>query len=159
MDCHEFANANSRNDKKFAMINLLKRKTMNNTRFAKRLEHFTRAFLNLQEVARSHQKNFSNLEKEGIIQRFEILIELSWKVMKSYLELQGFEVKSPKESVRKAFELGLIKNPQAWLEALDIRNITSHTYTQSELDENVRYILGEFYPLVEALQANLEARK
>ncbi len=39
-----------------------------------------------------------------------------------------------------------------------MRNITSHTYTQSALDENVRYILEDFYPLVRDLYDTLKAR-
>lgn len=129
-----------------------------NKRFKQRFEFFQRAFLNLNEVKEQENRIFSNLEKEGIVRRFEVLIEPSWKVLKDFLENEGFEVKSPKESVRKAFEYGLLKNCEKWLEALDMRNITSHTYTQSALDENVRYILEDFYPLVRDLYDTLKAR-
>lgn len=131
---------------------------MTSTRFKQRFAFFQRAFLNLNEVKEQENRIFSNLEKEGIVRRFEVLIEPSWKVLKDFLENEGFEVKSPKESVRKAFEYGLLKNCEKWLEALDMRNITSHTYTQSALDENVRYILEDFYPLVRDLYDTLKAR-
>lgn len=126
-------------------------------RFKQRFEFFQRAFLNLNEVKEQENRIFSNLEKEGIIQRFEVLIELSWKVLKDFLENEGFEVKSPKESIRRAFEYELLQDCEKWLEALEMRNITSHTYTQSALDENVRYILDEFYPLVRDLYHTLKA--
>lgn len=128
-----------------------------NKRFKQRFEFFQRAFLNLNEVKEQENRIFSNLEKEGIIQRFEVLIELSWKVLKDFLENEGFEVKSPKESIRRAFEYELLQDCEKWLEALEMRNITSHTYTQSALDENVRYILDEFYPLVRDLYHTLKA--
>lgn len=126
-------------------------------RFKQRFEFFQRAFLNLNEVKEQENRIFSNLEKEGIIQRFEVLIELSWKVLKDFLENEGFEVKSPKESIRRAFEYELLQDCEKWLEALEMRNITNHTYTQSALDENVRYILDEFYPLVRDLYHTLKA--
>ncbi|MDE7256166.1 MAG: nucleotidyltransferase substrate binding protein [Helicobacter sp.] len=129
---------------------------MTNTRFKQRFTFFQRAFLNLNEVKKQENRAFSNLEKEGIIQRFKVLIELCWKILKDCLENEGFMVKSPKESVRKAFEYGLLKDYEKWLEALDMRNITSHTYTQSALDENVRYILGTFCPIVQDLYHTLE---
>lgn len=131
---------------------------MTNTRFKQRFAFFQRAFLNLNEVKEQENRIFSNLEKEGIVQRFEVLIEPSWKVLKDFLENEGFDVKSPKESVRKAFEYGLLKDCEKWLEALDMRNITSHTYTQSAFDENVRYILDTFYPIARDLYHTLEAR-
>lgn len=127
-------------------------------RFKQRFEFFQRAFLNLNEVKERENRIFSNLEKEGIIQRFEVLIELSWKVLKDFLENEGFEVKSPKESIRRAFEYELLQDCEKWLEALQMRNVTSHTYTQSALDENVRYILEDFYPLVRDLYHTLKAR-
>ena len=131
---------------------------MTNTRFKQRFAFFQRAFLNLNEVKEQENRAFSNLEKEGIIQRFKALIELCWKILKDCLENEGFMVKSPKESVRKAFEYGLLKDCEKWLEALDMRNITSRTYTQSALDENVRYILDTFYPIARDLYHTLEAR-
>lgn len=130
---------------------------MTNTRFKQRFEFFQRAFLNLNEVKEQENRTFSNLEKEGIIQRFKVLIELCLKVLKDFLESESFEVKSPKESIRRAFEYELLQNCEKWLEALEMRNITSHTYTQSALDENVRYILDEFYPLVRDLYHTLKA--
>ncbi len=83
---------------------------MTNTRLKQRFAFFQRAFLNLNEVKEQENRAFSNLEKEGIIQRFKVLIELCWKMLKDFLENEGFMVKSPKESVRKAFEYGLLKN-------------------------------------------------
>ncbi len=129
---------------------------MNIVRLQQRFEFFQRAFLNLDEVKQCEQRAFSNLEKEGIIQRFEIAIELSWKVIKDFLQNEGFAIKSPKESMRQAFAYGLIQDCEAWLEALDMRNITSHTYTQAELDKNVAYILESFYPLIQKLYLTLQ---
>ena len=93
---------------------------MNIVRLQQRFEFFQRAFLNLDEVKQCEQRAFSNLEKEGIIQRFEIAIELSWKVIKDFLQNEGFAIKSPKESMRQAFAYGLIQDCEAWLEALDM---------------------------------------
>lgn len=130
---------------------------MTNTRFKQRFEFFQRAFLNLNEVKEQENRAFSNLEKEGIIQRFKVLIELCLKVLKDFLESESFEVKSPKESIRRAFEYELLQDCEKWLEALQMRNVTSHTHTQSVLDENVRYILDTFYPLVRDLYHTLKA--
>lgn len=73
------------------------------------------------------------LERAGIIQFFEMAFELAWKVMKDYLETEGFQVKSPKEAIKQAFQSGLVENGQAWIDALEDRNRTVHTYEEKPL--------------------------
>lgn len=130
----------------------------NTTRFNQRFSHFKKAYKNLNEVAQMQNREFSDLEKEGIMQRFEVLIELSWKVTKDFLEQEGYMPKSPKETIRQAFSYGLIKDCEKWLEALDRRNVTSHTYDSDGLKDNVEYILKEFFFLVKNLYDNLEKK-
>ncbi len=129
-------------------------------RFIQRFEVFDKAFLNLDELKARDFGSFSTLEKEGIIQRFEILVELSWKVLKDFLENEGFLISSPKDAIRQAFSSKLfgVDIADKWLESLNIRNLTSHTYTQDALDKNVRFILDEFLPLVKNLQQILKGK-
>lgn len=129
-------------------------------RFIQRFEVFDKAFLNLDELNARDFSSFSTLEKEGIIQRFEILVELSWKVLKDFLENEGFLIASPKDAIRQAFSSKLfgVDIADKWLESLNIRNLTSHTYTQDALDKNVRFILDEFLPLVKNLQQTLKGK-
>lgn len=129
-------------------------------RFIQRFEVFDKAFLNLDELKARDFSSFSTLEKEGIIQRFEILVELSWKVLKDFLENEGFLIVSPKDAIRQAFSSKLfgVDIADKWLESLNIRNLTSHTYTQDALDKNVRFILDEFLPLVKNLQQILKGK-
>ena len=129
-------------------------------RFRQRFEVFDKAFLNLDELKARDFSSFSTLEKEGIIQWFEILVELSWKVLKDFLENEGFLISSPKDAIRQAFSSKLfgVDIADKWLESLNIRNLTSHTYTQDALDKNVRFILDEFLPLVKNLQQILKGK-
>lgn len=87
-------------------------------------------------------------QKAGIIQFFEMTFELSWNVMKDYLTEQGFQdVLSPRQSIKQAFEAGLVQNGQIWLKALEDRNLTSHAYDEETADEIVRDIRGNYIPL------------
>ncbi len=72
-------------------------------------------------------------------------MELSWKVMKDYLESENvvFEQVTPRSVIRKAFEAKLVKNGDLWMEMLDARNLMSHEYE-----------LEEFEKLIEDLQFN-----
>lgn len=70
---------------------------------------------------------------DGTIQRFEFTFELSWKLMKYYLEYEGFQdVKSPRATIRTAFQEGLISNGEAWIDMMVDRNKTSHLYDEKE---------------------------
>jgi nucleotidyltransferase substrate binding protein (TIGR01987 family) len=74
---------------------------------------------------------------EGTIQRFEVTIELFWKTLKRALEYEGFAPKTPRESVRQAFQIGWIHDEDLWLDMLDSRNTTSHVYLAEEMaDDN-----------------------
>ena len=71
--------------------------------------------------------------RNGQAQKFEFTVELFWKTVKvMLLERHGFDVGSPKNVVKKYFELGYIGYPQCerFLHALDIRNSLSHIYSK-----------------------------
>ena len=109
-------------------------KRMLKERWRYRFESFAKA-LNLLNKGLFLYRNraISDLEIEGIIQRFEYTWELSWKLMKDYLEEQGiqFELITPSFIIKKSFGSKLIQNPEIWLEALDARNKMSHTYDET----------------------------
>ena len=60
--------------------------------------------------------DLSEFERMALIQSFEICFELSWKLMKDYLESEGFAPKSPRESVKMAFQAGIVFEAQKWME-------------------------------------------
>lgn len=69
--------------------------------------------------------------RAAVIQAFEFSFELSWKLLKRYLETYSFEKVdglTTKQMFRVGFEQGLIENPERWFSYLEKRNLTSHTY-------------------------------
>jgi len=129
----------------------------NDIRWKQRFQNFERAYLLLSEVAGKDINSFSQLEQEGIVQRFEILIELSWKVLKDYLENQGYDdVKNAKKAIRQAFQDELITKAETWMSALQLRNLTSHTYDEEILKETVTFVTNDFYPIVRDLYTKLK---
>lgn len=94
-----------------------------------RFDNYRRAFLLLQEAIEL-ERPLTQLEKEGIIQRFEYTMELAWKTLKDYLEYENvvFEQITPRTVIRRAFEAGIIEQGETWQKALDARNRMSHTY-------------------------------
>lgn len=98
------------------------------TRWIQRFSNFERAFLLLQDSLKTEQ--FSILERAGLIQFFEMTFELAWKLLKDYEEIEGFIVKTPREAIKQAFQSGLISNGHDWIDALQDRNLTAHTYNE-----------------------------
>lgn len=97
-------------------------------RWIQRFSNFERAFLLLQDSLKTEQ--LSILERAGLIQFFEMTFELSWKLLKDYEEIEGFIVKTPREAIKQAFQSGLINNGHDWIDALQDRNLTAHTYNE-----------------------------
>ena len=104
---------------------------MKSTRWEQRLDNFERA-LTLLKSALSEKSlaNMSDLEKEGVIQRFEYTFELAWKTVKDFLLYQGvvLDQTTPRSVIKQAFSDGVIKEGQIWIDMLDNRNLMSHTY-------------------------------
>jgi nucleotidyltransferase substrate binding protein (TIGR01987 family) len=57
------------------------------------------------------QESLSDLEKDGLIQRFEYTHELAWKVMKDYLKYQGtVDLGGSRDAIREAFKINLVED-------------------------------------------------
>jgi nucleotidyltransferase substrate binding protein (TIGR01987 family) len=73
--------------------------------------------------------------RDSAIKRFELTIELTWKTTQRFLREQNIICRSPKECLQEAFRFGLIDDDARWLEALEDRNLTVHTYNEKTADE------------------------
>jgi nucleotidyltransferase substrate binding protein (TIGR01987 family) len=97
----------------------------------------------------------SEINRDATIKRFEFCFELCWKLMQAILQENGIEAYGPKGSIREAAKLGLIDNPQTWLEFLKARNLTSHTY-EEEVAEKVYNKVKKFNKTAEVFTKNAE---
>ncbi len=67
---------------------------------------------------------------DASIQRFEFCYELIWKTLKLALQLNSIETNSPKDVLRKAYQYKYIENIDLWINLIEVRNLTTHTYDQ-----------------------------
>ena len=81
-----------------------------------------------QKLKEGIEQAKDELDKDGVIQRFEFTFELLWKALKIYLEYQGIIVKTPRDSFVEAFRIDLISDEKIFLDMLEDRNNTSHIY-------------------------------
>ena len=73
----------------------------------------------------------NDLERDGVIQRFEYSFELIWKVAKRVLNRAGVPSASPRAVIRHLAQQGFLENAEGWLTFLNARNYTSHTYNEA----------------------------
>lgn len=130
-------------------------------RWQQRLQNFRKAFGELKEaVELSKERELSKLEKQGLIQSFEYTHELAWKTLKDFFIDQGnSQLTGSKDVTREAFQNGLIKNGDGWMNMIQSRNQTSHTYNKETADSISNNILSMYFPLFEELINELESRK
>lgn len=70
----------------------------------------------------------NDVVRDSAIKRFEIAFDLAWKALKAYLEDQGISCASPRACFREAFRQQLIGDEAIWIEMIERRDETVHTY-------------------------------
>jgi len=127
-------------------------------RWQQRFLNYKKALDQLESaVTLSEQRELSDLEKQGLIQAFEFTHELAWNCLKDFLEHKGQSgIYGSKDATRKAFELEIIKNGDGWMEMIQNRNRTSHTYNQKVMQEIIDVITENYYSLFKQLAQKLE---
>ena len=122
-------------------------------RWKQRFENFDKSYKLLNKYAK--QPITTELERAGIIQFFEMTFELAWKVLKDYLEAQEYLVKSPRETVKQAFQIGLIDNGHIWMDALSNRNLTTHTYDEELANKMTNEVITMYLPELDKMYEKL----
>ena len=127
-------------------------------RWQQRFSNYKKALVQLKDAVNlSRQRELSVLEKQGLIQAFEFTHELAWNCLKDFLEFKGQTgIYGSKDATRKAFELGLLENGDAWMDMIQSRNRSSHTYNQQVMQEIIEAIIESYNDLFISLANKLE---
>ena len=122
----------------------------NDVRWKQRFTNYAKAFQSLKEAV--EQEELNELERNGLIQRFEFTLDLSWKVMKDYLQEKGFTFKpTPKDTLRLAQQSKFIDYAQELIDGIDIRNELSHDYSGEKFARSERVLREETFPALQKL--------
>jgi len=126
-------------------------------RWQQRFENFQNALGELTEAVELYQhRPLSKLEKQGLVKAFEFTHELAWNVMKDYFEYQGkTSIMGSRDATREAFNRGMIMDGENWMEMIQSRNLTSHTYNQETADKIVDDTVNSFHALFVQLEIKL----
>lgn len=126
-------------------------------RWRQRFQNFERAFQQLT-AAVVKLDELSDLEKEGLIQRFEYTFELAWKTLKDYLESQEVIAKFPRDVVRQAFHYELIVDGDIWMDMLEKRNLIALTYNEENFRKAIEAISKHYYQAIKQVYTELQSR-
>jgi nucleotidyltransferase substrate binding protein (TIGR01987 family) len=127
-------------------------------RWQQRLDNYGRALKQLQSaVDLAATRELSDLEQQGMIQAFEFTHELAWNVMKDYFYYQGAsQITGSRDATRQAFAAGLLEDGNAWMEMIQSRNQSSHTYNKATALALVDRITQRYAALFQAFGSRME---
>jgi len=123
-------------------------------KFLYSLEKFWKALLTLKEsvdklYSGEVDEEYIEFIKDSVIQRFEYTVELLWKTLKNFLyEVHWLECYSPKSCLKLANSVWLIDNLELFFEMIYVRNLSSHTYNQTQVEEIISEI-DKFLPYLQ----------
>ena len=129
-------------------------------RWQQRFRNFLKAFALLEKaVLQFRYQGLSDLEEQGLIQRFEFTHELAWNVLKDYLEeVAGTPgLLGSKDCTREAFKRGLIEDGEVWMDMVKGRNLSSLVYDETTARKIVEDICAFFHPRLAVMHQRFQA--
>jgi nucleotidyltransferase substrate binding protein (TIGR01987 family) len=128
-------------------------------RWQQRFENFNKAVTLLASACK--QDEYSDLERAGLVQTFEFSFELAWNTLKDLLFHEGHDPRTPRETIRTAFTAGYLTETETAtaLDALDKRNLLSHSYDEATAEEAVQLIRENYAPMLLSLHDRLSTKQ
>lgn len=123
-------------------------------RWKQRFQELSKSFAQLSKAL--EVENPDEIYRAGIIQFFEMTLELAWKTLKDYLESQEVIVQTPRETIQMAFQNEIIENGHTWIDALQKRNLMAHTYDESRAKEAEDLIRDVYFIEIQKLIDHLK---
>ncbi len=123
-----------------------------------RFESYCKALESLKNAA-TRFDNLNELEKDGLIQRFEFTFDLAWKVMQDYISELGYnDIKGPRPVMTQMAANGFI-DPFIWGEILEARNSLSHVYDEATSREYLQKIINDYLPEFIGFKSKMQSIK
>lgn len=111
------------------------------------------------------QAKDQDLENEfvqhGIIAKFSLQFDRSWKLMKELLKYEGDKTAatgSPREIIKAAYAYYDWMDEEIWLQMLRDRNDNVHIYDAALAERLVATIINRYIPEFERMDSNVAAR-
>ena len=123
------------------------------------MKKFDNFISNLEILQKAENEDLKNeFIISGIIDKFFIQFELSWKVLKELLRYEGKSVAnsgSPREILKAAYEVYDFIDEDVWLDMLKARSDMTHIYDGDAAKRLVNSILYRYIPEFVKLRENI----
>lgn len=124
-------------------------------RWKQRLNNYEKALGQLQKFI--ERGDLNPFEEQGLIKSFEYTYELAWNVMKDFFEYQGeVNIGGSRDAIRLAFNRGLVTDGKTWMDMIESRIQTSHTYNEKTAEIISTKVQYEYYPLFTAFGKRMQ---
>ena len=125
-------------------------------RWEQRFSSFRKALSQLRKFI--DKGELSELEEQGLIKAFEYTYELAWNAIKDYYEFQGVtDIQGSRDAIRLAFRRGLITQGESWMNMIESRIKTSHTYNEEIAREISEAIFRIYFDLFVELEEKMKS--
>lgn len=124
----------------------------------KKFDNFCSSLNNLKDIY-NYEEPYENVVLTGLVALYEICFEQSWKAMKEILEHDGVsesQTGSPRQILKLAYQMGLIKDEELWLAALKTRNNVAHSYNRAIALDIVGETKNKYYEMFCELKRDME---
>ena len=116
----------------------------------------------LDVLTRAPQQDLTNVFiQSGIIDKFSLQFELSWKLLKALLTFEGDSIAasgSPREIIKHAYRFFDFLDEEKWLRMLRDRNDTTHIYDAVLAQNLVTTVINDYIPAFEQLKQDILER-
>ena len=114
---------------------------------------------NLKILSTAFKENLSNeFIIGGIINKFTLQFELSWKLFKELLAYEGissYSTGSPREIIKAAYKCYDFIDEDVWLSMLKTRNTITHIYDSQQAQIMVQEIITKYIPEFQKIETAL----
>lgn len=124
----------------------------------KKYDNFCAALKNLEDIY-LYKEPYDNVIMTGLVGLYEICFEQSWKAIKEILTINGIaesQTGSPRQILKSAYQVGLIKDEDTWLAALVSRNNVAHAYNQEIAKDIIKQTQNKYFHMFTDLKSEIE---
>ena len=125
----------------------------------KKFDNYSSALETLKQAKNQDLEN--EFVQSGIIAKFSLQFDRSWKLMKELLKYEGDKTAatgSPKEIIKAAYAYYDWMDEEIWLQMLRDRNDAAHIYDAALAERLVATIIDRCVPEFERMDSNVAAR-
>ena len=123
-------------------------------RWRQRVANVRRALEQLESFFDPPPRN--EREQQGLIKAFETSFELGWNSLRDLMRARGVsDLIGSRDTLRQAFQLGLIEDGEGWMQMVQDRNLTRHTYNQARAEQIAANIQERYLHCFQELRRRL----